>query len=256
MAEKVVNAVRQQVRRALKRFNYDLRRYVSEVGSTLPMLEVAVTAHLAGQPDLFFVQVGANDGIIDDPLQQLVRKHRLRGLLIEPMPDAFARLRANYADQPQLVFENCALWSEAGEREFYRIRPGAYADPKVNGMAGFSREKLLASARFLPGLAGNIETLRVVTATTATVLAKHGIARVDLLLVDTEGFDDQIIQQVFSAGVSPAIVHYEHIHLTPARQDACCQFLSRAGYRFTRTRTDTLAMRWGDPPAPDVARGA
>jgi len=37
----------------------------------------------------YFVQIGANDGVIADSLNPLIRKYRLRGCLVEPMRDVF-----------------------------------------------------------------------------------------------------------------------------------------------------------------------
>jgi len=234
--------LRSLTHRFFRSFGYDIRRYVSECGIGTPMLDLAVAAFTTDGAVPYMVQVGANDGVTDDPLRHLILKHSLPGLLIEPMPEAFAQLRQNYAGQPRLAFENCALWSEDGERDFFRIRPAAYANPRVKGMAGISREVLLGASRHLPNLARNVETMRVRTLSPASIFAKHAVSRIDLLVVDTEGFDDIIIKLILDFGMAPAIIYFEHVHLRPDRQDAFALFLDRRGYRFARTRTDTLAL--------------
>lgn len=237
-----MNLARNLIHRWLRSFNYDVRRYVCPHGKTLAVLALAIRSFLTENPDLYFLQIGANDGLIDDPIHPLVRKHRLRGLLLEPVPAFFEELKSNYADQPQLQFERAALWKEDGAQQFFRIRHEAYENRRIKGMAGLSREKLMAASTYLPGLAGNIESFPVPTISPASLLRKHGVTRVDLLIVDTEGLDDQMIYLLFDAGLSPAMVYFEHIHLDAGRQDACCDFLSRRGYAFARSRTDTLAM--------------
>ena len=241
-----MKGLRSLIRLLLRRSGYDIRRYVTECGQALPMLDLAVHSHLAQSAAFYFLQIGANDGEIDDHLRPLVRRFGLKGLLVEPLADAFTRLRANYADQPQVAFENCALWTEDGEREFYRIRPAAYANPLVRGMAGLSREALMGASRYLPGLEENIECLRVRTLSARSLLAKHAVTRIDLLMVDTEGLDDHMIRLVLEQVSCPALIHYEHIHLSPDRQDVCARYLADRGYRFARNRTDTLAMLAGD----------
>ena len=52
------------------------------------------------------------------------------------------------------------------------------------------------------------------------IFEKHGIARVDLLPVDTAGFADQITKLIPDLGMTPSINHDEPIHLVPDRQDA------------------------------------
>ena len=39
-----------------------------------------------------FVQVGANDGVSHDPINAFVTRNRLAGVVIEPLPDVFAKL--------------------------------------------------------------------------------------------------------------------------------------------------------------------
>src|SRR5262249_35234617 len=110
--------LRSLVRQSLNRFGYDVVRYAGEsCDHPLNVLEIAVRERLQRQTDFFFVQVGANDGVRSDPLRSLVLEHRLAGLLIEPLPDQYARLRENYAGQPQLRFENCAVAEHDGTRD-------------------------------------------------------------------------------------------------------------------------------------------
>ena len=62
------------------------------VRSCLPF----VVAHeLLRNPRLTFLQIGAFDGVGDDDLRELIMAHKLRGVLVEPQPSAFARLAAN-----------------------------------------------------------------------------------------------------------------------------------------------------------------
>jgi hypothetical protein len=63
-------------------------------------LPYLVTEELRKNANLFFLQIGANDGVFCDPLHDLVLRHNLSGLLVEPLRNLFERLRANYAGQP------------------------------------------------------------------------------------------------------------------------------------------------------------
>ncbi len=70
-----------------------------------------------------FILVGANEGIsTDDVLSEIVRKHNWKGLLIEPVPGIFEKLKFNYREFTQrLTFINSAISTTAGEQEFYSI---------------------------------------------------------------------------------------------------------------------------------------
>src|SRR5579862_4142758 len=53
-----------------------------------------------------FVKVGANDGITGDPCSDiLLGNTNCRGLLIEPVPYVFDRLRANFKDSRRFRLE-------------------------------------------------------------------------------------------------------------------------------------------------------
>ena len=69
------------------------------------LLEIVIRDHITREPDFYFVEIGANDGVNFDPLRPLVLEHHLRGLLVEPLPDRFASLQSNYRSETQLSFE-------------------------------------------------------------------------------------------------------------------------------------------------------
>lgn len=58
-----------------------------------------VTEELQKNANFFFRQIGANDGVLGDPLHDSVLRHKLTGLLVEPLPNLCERLKANYAGQ-------------------------------------------------------------------------------------------------------------------------------------------------------------
>ena len=62
------------------------------------------------QSDVFFIQIGSNDGKTGDPLYPLVNKYsKYRGLFVEPVPYLFERLVDNYSFRKNLLFENAAI---------------------------------------------------------------------------------------------------------------------------------------------------
>jgi hypothetical protein len=77
------------------------------------------------QPNPYFIQIGAFDGVANDPLHKIVLRHHLSGIVIEPQQDAFAALQRNYAKEPQVVCENVAISSNSGQITFYTIDPEA-----------------------------------------------------------------------------------------------------------------------------------
>lgn len=79
--------------------------------------------------------------------------------------------------------------------------------------------------------------------TLRTLLRKHGIQNLTLLMTDTEGFDCEIVNMAFDAGLRPAIIYYELSMPFPQARVDCKKRLMQAGYRFIDVGIDTLAVR-------------
>jgi FkbM family methyltransferase len=90
---------------------------------TVMFFEPLLQKHLQHQPDFFFVQVGANDGIFCCSLFELVTKNRLRGLVVEPLNDLFAQLKKNYAPFPQVKPVHCAIHTSLKSVQIHRVDP-------------------------------------------------------------------------------------------------------------------------------------
>ena len=77
--------------------------------------------------DRFFViQIGACDGLMDDPIYKWINKYRWHGILVEPQTREFERLKRTYADHSdRLRFDNVAISETAEPRRLYKVRDAA-----------------------------------------------------------------------------------------------------------------------------------
>jgi FkbM family methyltransferase len=232
------------VRSLLRRTGFDIVRFVPDVQHPFAVLPYLVKEAVeAGEP-FFFVQVGASDGLLDDPLRPLITQYALPGLLIEPLPDVYTRLVRRYEGHSQLRFENVAVSTRPGPFTIYRVREDAPLSPYMQLLASHRRSHLIKE-----GVADRyIEAVEVPAVTLGQLLARHGIREVSLLVVDTEGHDYDIVKSALSSGVLPRIVNYEHCHLPPRVRVDAKRLLQTHGYRFIEVGKDTLAVRnaWRD----------
>jgi FkbM family methyltransferase len=206
------------------------RRPELVVRSWLPFVVAHELLH-NGRPT--FLQIGAFDGVGDDDLRELIKAHRLRGVLVEPQPSAFVRLRETYADQPQVVLVQAAIAESEGVRELYVRRS------KTSMAASFDRGHL-----WRHGISDDdIEALRVECHTVASALRSAGLDRVDILQIDAEGYDWPIIRSIDFDRLRPAIVRFEYRNLPAPDADACLAHLSQHGYRFLLEPRDIVAVR-------------
>jgi len=188
--------------------------------------------------DATFMIIGAFDGITNDETYPLVRQYHFRGLALEPQPAAFARLAKAYQDEPQVVLRNAAIDWKPGQREMFAVKPEFHTDEFRPQLASFSREVMLR----YPGLAeSEIESSSVDCVTVHDCLAEAKLDRVDLLQIDTEGFDFEVIKMLDAAGIAPKIIRYEHHHLSRSDNHACLRHLMKKGYRISYHENDALA---------------
>ncbi len=191
-----------------------------------------VVAHeLLANRELTFMQIGAYDGVGDDDLGGLIKQHRLRGVLVEPQPAAFARLQKTYASQRQIVLLQAAIAEEQGLREFY----GRQSRPTM--AASFDREHLLRHG--IPE--DDIVTMCVECQTVESALRAAGLKSLDILQVDAEGYDWPILRSIDFTRVRPRIVRFEYRNMPPRDADACLERLAAHGYQFLLEPRDIIA---------------
>lgn len=186
-----------------------------------------------------FVQVGANDGVHADHLHPFIVGGRWEGVLIEPAPDPFDRLTRTYAGIDGLQFVCKAISCETGSLPFYYVEG-------EDGLSSFSLETILAHSPKYDDLPGMIRTMAVETETLDALCDRMGIARPDVIAVDTEGTDDLVLQSFDLEGRRPKLVLFEHCHLSAQRSAALRDRIVGAGYRLVHDRHDALAI------APDA----
>jgi FkbM family methyltransferase len=197
------------------------------------LLELGLAFQARPSKDFFFVQIGAFDGKSGDPLYRLIRRHHWRGILVEPQPAAFQQLQSNYAGEMTLQFFNVAIGPTDGELTLYSRKSGDVS------VASTARHLLVK-----PGHSQNqVVALQVPCWTLQTLLAKaKAPARIDLLQIDTEGFDYDIIRSIDFNQIKPAIIRYEHTILSQRDRNACLSLLASQGYRFLLEDMDTTAL--------------
>jgi FkbM family methyltransferase len=163
-------------------------------------------------------------------------------VLVEPMPDAFAKLQEAYRGEPQVQLQNVAVDQSNGTKKLYHLRRGAPGLPEwAPQLASFNRDVVMRHRAQIPNISDLIDTTDVRCCSLATLLAETGLEQVDVLQIDTEGWDYEILKLVDFTKIKPAIVNYEHAHLNADDWDSAVDLLARNGYRIGIGRRDTVA---------------
>lgn len=196
---------------------------------------------------VYFVQVGSNDGLQGDPLHSLIIDHDFwRGMFIEPVPVIFEKLKANYHNSERFTFVNKAISTESGSKTFYYVSESAKAElgDKLpywyDQLGSFDRNHIV---KHLEGiLEPYIVEADFETMSMQEVFDSNGVNEIDLLHIDTEGFDFQVLSQVDFAKYKPSIVLYEHNHLSAQDKKSAETILIGHHYDCFHYGGDTLAI--------------
>ena len=218
-------------------------------------------------PGAVFVEIGANDGRKDDYVWRFAPKHRWTGVLVEPLPHVFERLKANYAGVPGVRFENAAVTADVGKVFFYYVGGRADDDPEwLDEIGSLSRDTVMQHAGQVADLEGRLVETEVPALTFESLCDKHGLERVDLVVMDTEGHDGQLVRNFPFSRFRPRVLVYEHFHMSSDERRATRAHLSGEGYETFEEGMDTFALdtrpddsltrRWRRlrPAVPGVAK--
>ena len=193
--------------------------------------------------DFFFLQIGAHDGVSFDWVYSFVTRHRVRGVVVEPLRDMFERLCANYRDDAQIVPVNVAIHRTARTIPIYRVDPAkaaglpewapaiASVDPEHHRKSGTPSDVIIT------------ETAPCLTM--QELIDRQNITRIDFLQIDVEGYDHEIIRRLDFTTLKPAIIRFEHNLakgvMTRADFLACQDLLLSAGYLLLMDPVDAVA---------------
>ncbi|MGI9603271.1 MAG: FkbM family methyltransferase [Acidimicrobiales bacterium] len=226
-------------------------------------LDAVIAPYL--HPDFFFLNIGACDGVMGDPVYPLVRRHHWRGIAVEPVPYNFERLQRNYADEPQVILENAAISTEP--QTFWYVDEGSKSLPHIVSQVGslnrehvlrnLGRLKIMAAGRPLPRQPHHLEEfppvdldeydedlsidpdieeyltgIDIPCLTFNELLSKHQVASVDYLNIDAEGADYEIFKMIDFDVVRPRVICMETTSFDDDVSASLLEDLDEQGYEF------------------------
>jgi len=203
--------------------------------------------HLAVHKHLTFLQIGANDGVMNDPIYQfnMDNKSAVSGFALEPLPDIYDLLFANYQSCPNIKLFNLAIHATESEMVLYRVKPARAAEVPVfaRGIASFD-ETHWKKTTLVPD-ADYMEQVTVKCTSFSDFIKSNAIDKLDLLLLDTEGYDHQILMSIDFTHIKPKMIRFEHgvRHkvMSPESFMAVCSHLNSFGYQIIAESYDATA---------------
>lgn len=83
---------------------------------------------------------------------------------------------------------------------------------------------------------------KIKTTTLDSLINKYNLKKIDLLMIDTEGYDFEIIKSIPFDKVKPLVIVFEHSHFSENTVKDCYEFLKNKSYTLQKTASDTIAV--------------
>jgi FkbM family methyltransferase len=189
----------------------------------------------------FFVQIGANDGKRFDPLFIVRQRFELPGVFIEPHPEAFEQLKANFGSNDLLQFENCAVavGEDTQKRSLFALKS---SDPSHSVISSFDVNHLSnLKAKYF----ANLEIIEhlVEQKSLRWMIQKYQTFGDLIVICDIEGYDCELLADFPFDTCKPRLFFYEHSWSTVPMQKKLETRLLEHGYKLFQSIKDTLAYR-------------
>ncbi|MFT6359729.1 MAG: FkbM family methyltransferase [Saprospiraceae bacterium] len=197
------------------------------------------------EKDVFFIQIGSNDGFLGDPIYKFIRRDQWSGVLIEPVEYLFQQLRKNYTpinNDLRLSFEQVAISNELGHKDFYYVKDFEVTEELpvyLNQQGSFNKAHLDAVKQQFPKV--EIGTVAVPCKMVSSIVEKYQPKRIDLIHIDTEGHDFAIVKSIDFQQLQPKMIYFEHRHMTRAQRDELIAMLKSQDYDVLEEEHDTFA---------------
>lgn len=191
-----------------------------------------------------FVQIGANDGIKNDPLYHRILKFEWKGILVEPDSVNFKKLKENYSHLEGLIFENIGIAPENGEMLFYKIKNITDQEPGWYDQVGsFDKNTFLKNISYGKGLEHRIISEPLPVIAFDELLEKNHFGTPDLLHLDTEGFDYRILRSIDLGKYPIRMILFESEWMTKPELKEIIRWLRSHHYLVVRNGIDYAGVK-------------
>lgn len=257
----MIRKIKKSIITLANQFGYEIRRKpVSPSARELTHFESCLHLLANFRETLNIVQVGANDGAINDPLYGFISNYpkRTRVILCEPQAYLIPELEKNYEFHNDKFVFNGAIGPDPSLK-LYRIKRECWPDfsaPYAQGWPEYRAPTGVTSSSYDHVLtwASNyykgklppsdvIEDVSVDCVNMRELLRRAGMfASIDVLQIDAEGFDDQVIYASDIERFLPPIINFEYGNLPPQRAKELSKYLAGHGYVLSQHGIDGLAI--------------
>lgn len=147
--------------------------------------EQTIDQFFRGRKNGFLVDVGAMDGITYSNSRYLIESHGWGGVLVEPHPEYFKKLKSLYAGSDRVLLKQCGCFNEEREADFFLYAEGK--DACVSTISHNFKQRVINAHgdRFAE------RPIKIQLKTLDSIMPEREI---DFLSIDCEGVDMEVLQ--------------------------------------------------------------
>ena len=186
------------------------------------------------------VQIGANDGVRFDDLNEFINRYKVKSLLVEPIKDNFEQLKNKYNNSDFVNLENSAISIDNQISFLYKVDNQYLSlyDDHIIGITSFDKKHLLKH-----GVKNNHIIKETVNSITINeLLKKYSIDKLDLLYIDTEGYDGKIVIDFLSKTDLDSIIIFEFIHIDNSIFEKLLLKLQKLNYKVFSINENVICL--------------
>ncbi len=203
-------------------------KFYSQIGQDRFLLENFFRGKRGG----VFVDVGAYDGEQLSNTLFYEKSMGWTGLCIEPLPSAFAKLKATR----RAIAENVCVADAEGEAEFTEADDKGPHEKMFSGLSAHFDPRHIKRLEFTTGRV----TRRVPVVRLSSLLLKHGLTHIDYMSIDTEGSEVAILSELDFSRFTVSVLTVEDNW----RDDRIPKLMAEKGYDlFARLEQDLVFKR-------------
>jgi len=194
---------------------------------------------------IIFIQIGSNNGKSNDPIYKYIVSEDWSGAVIEPVGYLYEELKNTYDTvSEKLFFVNAAISKVDGTARFYSIKQSndTTLPEWYTQLGSFNKDVILKHKPFIPNIENLIEEVTVKSLSFETLRKLIRAKHVNLLHVDTEGYDYEILKLIDWKTFRPEVVIYEQMHLNSYDYKSSINLMKNSNYKVFSSNGDAICI--------------
>ena len=197
------------------------------------------------------VQIGASDGHTYDDTTHILSSYPWKVVLVEPIPKLFEELKEYTKNRENYFYEQCAITENDGEVEMLTIPYDVILTEDIHlGYKGMScvldsKNNNLGNSTYQRDIDIREKygvKIKVPSMTLYSLISKHNLDKIDVLLCDAEGYDYDIFNQINLNEFKPKFIRLEHLNLSEEDKKNLIERLTNFGYNIEMSAQDIDAV--------------